>query len=937
MNSIDIWNDLGNIYLKANAMDSAIDAYNRALEQGYQTGDLYKNLAGAYVSQGNILESIPFFQKSIELLSDEREKALVFTRIGDCYRRMGDYENAIQSFKSAIEIEPGNPELCIGLGEVQRELEKLFGFDGSVNPENLVSEEVLCTQVALQPDNTTFENNEKTNRLDAVEIGDEYAMVSNTDVNSLTLEPFVAMNLNEAPIGNECGEADDNLSKPNEGANLAQNLFKNVDSTVFMAETIYQAAEKVDLTVLTMGHEHLVDNSQQLDSEENREKEDGVRVTLLLTLGIMHWRNGSLEDAEGILQSAINVSVKIKNTWFEALAWHSLALVKTALGDIQSAIHAYLRAMELAPDQIFPWNNLGTLYGSLGSNDKAMAAFQKAIRLHPEDPTSWDGLGDVYTKLGRLDDAIASYQLGNVFEKRAQGDDAIKVYEKALDFYKMTIASFEDEVTTTQEHLKKATEDRAGSDEILQLDEYTHLKLKPEILAKFAERMIFIDPGIQFQEETGNLETENLEVEVDSIEEHAGEIDETQLDVVTDNELVAEAVEPVQPSNVDMVELHDKATEDNKSARFGPIVSEIPVINPAGLAEPEEEHVLVRYDVEEKPFVLGELEENPSTEIAEQNYKTWVAVTEICVPDVDAPEVPSQEDWSPVVQLEVPLNIDEPVFTQPEVEQVVNVPSPVEQIVIPAASKNNIEDQSIALPEVATVQVSLSTETHDVQVEEQARVESGILQAVVDGSLPPIVTVEPVTVKQDPSKTAGDIASKEAVVRENPRNDRAWDSLGHLYRITQRNNDAINAFEHAIALEPNKYVYHYQLGTLHAAEGNYTAAIVEMEIVIELNPIFLFAHCALASYLRRLGKNEESQIHISIAAPFMAGEKEYDRACFESIRGNIDIALSLLKIALEKKQTTIEWIRRDLDIDFIRRDPRYELFEKQYSQNVIQY
>jgi tetratricopeptide (TPR) repeat protein len=222
-------------------------------------------------------------------------------------------------------------------------------------------------------------------------------------------------------------------------------------------------------------------------------------------------------------------------------------------------------------------------------------------------------------------------------------------------------------------------------------------------------------------------------------------------------------------------------------------------------------------------------------------------------------------------------------------------------------------------------------------VEESASVESGLVQAVVDESLPPRVVVEPVIVKHDPSKTAGDIASQEAVVRENPMNDRAWDSLGHLYRIIQRNNDSINAFEHAIALAPKKYVYHYQLGTLHAAEGNYAAAIVEMEKVIELNPIFLFAHCALASYLRRLGKNEESQLHISIAAPFMAGEKEYDRACFESIRGNIEVALSLLKVALEKKQTTIEWIRRDSDIDFIRRDPRYELFEKQYSQNVIQY
>jgi tetratricopeptide (TPR) repeat protein len=184
---------------------------------------------------------------------------------------------------------------------------------------------------------------------------------------------------------------------------------------------------------------------------------------------------------------------------------------------------------------------------------------------------------------------------------------------------------------------------------------------------------------------------------------------------------------------------------------------------------------------------------------------------------------------------------------------------------------------------------------------------------------------------------AGTIASYEAVVRENPRNDRAWDSLGNLYRITQRNSDAIYAFERAVSLEPTRYIYHYQLGTLYAAQGNYRDAITEIEKVVELNGDFIFAQCALASYLRKMGKNDEAQKHIAIALPHMDKEKEYDRACFESIRGNIDEAISLLEGALEKKQTTIEFIRRDLDLDFIRQDPRYKLFEEKYSQSVVEY
>jgi tetratricopeptide (TPR) repeat protein len=203
-------------------------------------------------------------------------------------------------------------------------------------------------------------------------------------------------------------------------------------------------------------------------------------------------------------------------------------------------------------------------------------------------------------------------------------------------------------------------------------------------------------------------------------------------------------------------------------------------------------------------------------------------------------------------------------------------------------------------------------------------------------SLPPIVSVEPAP-KADPERIAGTIASYEVVVKQNPQNVRAWDSLGNLYRITQRNSDAIHAFERAVALEPNKYVYHYQLGTLYAAEGNYTDAIREIQKVVELNTSFIFAHCALASYLRKIGRDGDAQQHIEIALPYMTSEKEYDRACFESIRGNIDKALELLTIALEKKQTTIEWIRRDLDLDFIRQDSRYKLFETRFSQSVFEY
>jgi hypothetical protein len=86
-----------------------------------------------------------------------------------------------------------------------------------------------------------------------------------------------------------------------------------------------------------------------------------------------------------------------------------------------------------------------------------------------------------------------------------------------------------------------------------------------------------------------------------------------------------------------------------------------------------------------------------------------------------------------------------------------------------------------------------------------------------------------------------------------------------------------------------------------------------------------------------MGRDDEAQEHIAIALPHMENEKEYDRACFESICGNIDKTLELLSIALEKKQTTLEFIRRDQDLDFVRQDSRYKIFETRFSQSVVEY
>jgi tetratricopeptide (TPR) repeat protein len=946
MNSIEIWNDLGNLYIKGNAVDAAIDAYRKAIDQGYQTSELYKNLAGAYVSQGNIRESIASYEKSLEMSDDQKEKALVYTYLGDCYRRMGDIDKAIASFKAAIEIEPGNPELCVGLNAVQQDLEMMYGFTVTgVEPTRVESPEMAEPEPAIRPELSILGMEKKDETLNEengwVEVAE---MREQSDVLLETQE--MAGTTAETNIPDikdvEMHTAIDEIVERDE--QIGEMAFADLVGEM-------EVSHGVDfISVFAAEKPELIDDEEEspLENEVSREKAEGVRVTLLLTLGVMHWRNGNLEEAGEILQSAISAAIKIHNSWFEALAWHALALVKTAKADIKGAIQAYLRAVELAPEQILPWNNLGSLYGSLGENDEALSAYQKAIRNNPEDSTSWDGLGDIFTRQGRLDDAIAAYQLGNVFENQPRGADAATAYRKAFDFYQMTLSSLDEQSSTISESPTEtsgfgmdgfAVEEMHAEDEPVNnvsdiqaennRQENIHQSGQPEIFVpggepELGEEVIASNIGARDAVEQieqaiaiGDAWVDQDLSTLDITDSEMEMLSEPEPDPSEEDEEWILSIESGQPAIDDMPH-HSGDELETFLEKVTTELQEIGMSNSTLFADSQQDAIhdpdngnnipeMVVDNAEEiAPTVEFDFEEL-TCEQAQQLTEESMAVGFVLENSGDAS-----------------LELDE-MQIDPNAGDISAKNSNLSEMLEPVVEPHAVNS--------ATFEEAVGEQPSSYQVEmPQAEASANASEP----ELPPVVTIDPAP-RSDVEKLAGTIISYEAVVKQNPKNDRAWDSLGNLYRITQRNGDAIMAFEQAVALEPANYVYHYQLGSLYAAEGNFDAGIREIRRVVELNPGFIFAHCALASYLRKLGQEEAAQEHIAIALPYMSNEKEYDRACFESIRGNTETALNLLTVALEKKQTTIEWIRRDLDLDFIRNDPRYKLLEIRFSRSVVEY
>ena len=108
MSEHELWNELGNLYFMSGAYNQAVYAYNRSIQLDSHFGRPYSNLALAYVQQGKYQEAIELYRSSIELLADNKEKAISWSRLGSVYRHLKDYTKAVVAYQQADELDPQN-------------------------------------------------------------------------------------------------------------------------------------------------------------------------------------------------------------------------------------------------------------------------------------------------------------------------------------------------------------------------------------------------------------------------------------------------------------------------------------------------------------------------------------------------------------------------------------------------------------------------------------------------------------------------------------------------------------------------------------------------------------------------------------------------------------------------------------------------------------
>ena len=611
--------------------------------------------------------------------------------------------------------------------------------------------------------------------------------------------------------------------------------------------------------------------------------------------------------------------------------WNELGNLYFMSGSYNQAVNAYRRSIGLDANFGRPYSNLALTYVQQGRYDEAIELYRTSIELlaeNKERAISWNRLGAVYRHLKDYSKAVIAFQEAD--ELDPQSVDEFPAGTNAQADAAQLPSSVLDEFVDSQE-------DAASEVPWWDIDEDEAMAARlaqaaPAAIEDRIESWSPTDLG-QYQQDVSQLPaTGSLTTWGDA-------------DLEDDFEVFS----PFDPEP----DFHIPGPDDDDLSTWLPVPEEEPV----SMAELDLPVVL-----EEEPVSMAELDLPVVPEVAEveaEPIPEWHSAPSYhVIQSIDfAPLLPATAITSGMLEYaerietgsnrqtgaqqawdtqEVDLDVEDrpnPDFSVVEQEHV--------KAITPEPMLNDITLEPATTPILASEPVQVTANEpvlNDIPLEPAT---APILASGPESVTAPVLATKPDRAAAPVLERDADelheietgIAKFKRVVQLNPRNAHAWDALGTLYKSAGMYKDAILAYQEAISNDASRSLYYHHLGLVYACEGRDEDAISAFQRVIEIDPEYSLAHATLGGYYRKMGLEELAQQHIGKAMKnIFDSENEYNRACLEAICGNADQAIKLLGVALKNKQTYVDWILRDPDLDFIRQDPRFKQLISDFSR-----
>lgn len=449
--NVQNWIDLGDEQLKTGAYDGAVTAYKKAVELSPRAGWPLSNLALTLVMQGKVEEAIPLYIASIELLNENKDKAISLNRLGEAYRKLNDYEKAFLSFQKADRLDGGNPppgnktnNLPQGASKPapQEAIEQTpveqfpdeddeaeFDDDDDDTDDPLTNFEKFYAQPAEPKADAAIVASPKLEEKTVPTGGSNKTAIKSDEIiprwlsdqhrNNLVstgdesknkrIPQWLVIDSKESGLNNQ-GQAAGESTGGREDAEVMADQFNGR----LGANAKEQNDAREEESVHRMGNAAATnssadDQTPQVDEAAYEEYlKDVIEPMNILSDHVEEIRSQAPQaklskDGEALM------AMESKN----AQVWNELGNVQMKSGLLDDAIASYTKAIELERHFAWPYSNLALAYVQKGYFTEAILLYQRSIELFFSDKdkaVTWNRLGNVYRRLNDYGNAIAAFR-----------------------------------------------------------------------------------------------------------------------------------------------------------------------------------------------------------------------------------------------------------------------------------------------------------------------------------------------------------------------------------------------------------------------------------------------------------------------------------------------------------------------------------------------
>jgi tetratricopeptide (TPR) repeat protein len=382
MSESAIWHQLGNVYLRLGACQEAVAAYDRARSLDPQAEVPYLSLAQAYHLQGDYEQAVRICQQGLAAGPDRNAPELiaVWNLLGDAYRQLREYENAMAAYRQADAILDGRaqsrpPEAdSPATAPSARAGDQPLDVDGSTPgtiSNGLVNWLHDLIEGEAQPDPGEMDE----------DLGDWLQNQS--------------AGMPEAPAGQGGAPeppAPETVWKPPvlEAAGPGSQAAAPQSREVLLAEAPAPAQETEATTAYS-------------PADENH-AEPGESPSVLPA--------GRTADGMSKLEQSVAIYEKItQDAPTNDKAWFTLGRLLQEAGRYDQAAAAFENAIAVYPDRDIYHYQLGLVYTTQGRHEEAAAAFARAVDVDPGCIPAHCALAGSYRRLGREEDAAGHIEV----------------------------------------------------------------------------------------------------------------------------------------------------------------------------------------------------------------------------------------------------------------------------------------------------------------------------------------------------------------------------------------------------------------------------------------------------------------------------------------------------------------------------------------------